>query len=121
MPVSVPISHTTKRHLCLSLYVLMFLCLYLRPPRGGGRGPGERWVGQVMRGPGVRVGVYGKGGGPSGGESRGRFTEVECDQRRGRSSGVRRGSVGGGMNEWLGMEERECSSDEGVQGAKPLG
>ena len=32
------IAHTSKGLLCLSLFVPMFLCLYVRPPRG--RGPG---------------------------------------------------------------------------------
>ena len=71
----------------------MFLCLYLRPPRSGGRGPGE------------------------GGGLRGRFTGVEGVQRRGRSSGVweRVGGMGCGWR-W-----RRGSVQETVQGAKSLG
>ena len=69
----------TKGHLCLTLYLYyillkgicaclcMYLCLYLRPPRGGVWGLGEKWGpgGQGVRGPGVGD------GGPRGGESRG--------------------------------------------------
>ena len=47
----------------------------------------------------------------------GRFTGVEGDQRRGRSSGV--GERIGGMGEWLEREERECSSDGGPGGEAP--
>ena len=63
----------------------LFLCLYLRPPRGGGRDPGKR----------CGVGGAGSIGGIQVvGSPGGRFTGVEGDQRRGRSSGVV-GRVGG--------------------------
>ena len=84
----------TKGHLCLSLYVPMLLCLYLRPPRGVGvQGKGGR---PGVRGPGVgELGSVGKVEVQGVRSPGARFTGVEGDQRRRRRSGV--GERVGGM------------------------
>ena len=67
--VSVAEILASKRHLCLSLYLCLYICMSV-PPGVGRWGPWERW-------------------GP-----RGRFAGVESVQRRREGPGLRKGSVG---------------------------
>ena len=63
------------------------------------------------------MGSRGKVGVPEVGSPRGRFTGVEADQRRGRSSEVGE-RVGGMASGW--RWRRRSVKRRGVQGAKPL-